>query len=68
MQAHPYVRSVKEQKFSKQSLDDPHNTFFDGKWDGKQGFEPEPHQCFTTAYRKGYLSGVAERLDDKFAQ
>ena len=62
-----FERSQREQKFSQQYRDDPRNTYFDGEWDGKQGFEPEAYQWFATPYRRGYLNGVEQRLDEKFA-
>ena len=63
-----YERSLTQQKFSKQYQDPLNNTFADGKWDGLQQFEPEAYQWFTPRYRRGYLSGVAQRLDEKFVQ
>ena len=63
-----FERSQQEQKFSQQYREDLRNTFADGEWDGLQQFEPTAHQWHTSRYRRGYLSGVAKRLDEKFAQ
>lgn len=62
------MRSQQEQKFSQQYIDEPRTTFADGEWDALQQFEPEGYQWYTYSYRRGYLSGVAKRLDHKFAQ
>ena len=62
-----YERSLAQDKFSQQYQDDSRTTFADGKWDAKLNFEPESYQWLASAYRKGYLAGVAERLDEKFA-
>ena len=61
-----YDRSVKEEKFSKQYSEKGSTTFYDGKWDGVMGFEPEDYQWLNRAYRAGYLAGVAERFDEQF--
>ena len=63
-----FERSLNEQKFSRQYKDALNNSFADGKWDGLQQFEPEAYQWLTPRYRRGYLSGVAQRLDEKFAR
>ncbi len=62
-----FERSPAQEKFSKQYLDAPRTTFADSKWDGKLGFKPEAYQWLTTAYRKGYPTGVAEKFDEQFS-
>lgn len=62
-----YKRSLAEQCFCKEYIDDPSNTFADGKWDGKLGYEPEAYQWASPLYRRGYLAGIAAKYDEKFS-
>ena len=61
------VRSLAQKQFSITYKDEPPNSFADGKWDGYLDFEPEAHQWHADSYKQGYLSGVAQRLDEQFA-
>ena len=51
-------------KYSQYSPD-----YSDGEFDGKLGFEPSWEKWGSSAdYKRGYLSGIEEKYNDKFAQ
>ena len=63
-----FERAQKTEQFSNVEIQQTMSNFADGKWDGFQNFEPEPHQLASAAYRKGYLLGVKDRLEAKLAE
>lgn len=40
--------------------------FADGDWDARMNFEPSPENWLSADYRKGYLYGTEQRLNEKF--
>ena len=43
------------------------NTYADGCWDAYLLNEPEAYQWHSPDYKKGYLKGIEEKFDTKFA-
>ncbi len=53
--------------FAAQAQEQFNNTYADGSWDGHLLNQPEAYQWQTPEYRRGYLKGIEEKFDTKFA-